>query len=772
MVKYLHAGVYVGVAGVAAVLCAESAVAQPSQSQFFSNAQISPQTIDLGNTMNFDDCLEFNFSLCAQFNPLCPVGPKLKYREPIALVETTCLKGRSLFVDELSSVSNALTGGLGVELDKQKCFAPNSRPGGKQTYNYYDVHVFGISPLARYQSSASPGQATKSLACAMMSMGLRPSVTGQFEDLTAIEDIATNVPPEELESAIRNANLSNTLGLLPGDGKLGPYLSDSGADFISRGASLGGGAISKNSLDSMTSALLDVGRRAQDYASLVSSTSDSTFLCGAQKVLADAQQGVTAMGAVLNDNSIAKPKPFAATTYPIAQGLDEKIYDGVPNPACPLTSAGYIPTPKAGTVDGFERHSSNCSNIDRGYGVAPDGSYSTDSSLCDSNALSTYTVNLNGQDYYPACNGYYYTSGGTLKYDASKDHTKILNEGLVAQSVSAQSQSGQKVMSAMQSVTSKINSLGGQCDAASGKPLGSWGTPLPSNTPFSVSGGANTGASNSGLTVQDVVQQQSFGLQEVVRLVNRFDAAMRAGGWSNTVGAYMGRFTPWGLNLAFASENTDWMKPSLSVSSMLTQQINQLVNYSGSMAYMVCAGGALQSDLQQLGINFLNSVNASQLNNILGCVGVWGPERPATGWYFGNNEARGAMLASYRALQVPQRLGIIAKHKNGPGWFNYDNPIHAKSDFGMALGVSGSGQGGSFKGSKCYEPGTAEPFYNAAERTEAAQQSGFISLLSSGGLNANAPATTGTGHHVSTWWKGTKCCMYLPCGKFKWLDYD
>lgn len=770
MVKCINTYIIFG-CGLAALAAMPLSYAQPSQQQYFTQSNITPQTIDLGNTMNFDDCLKFKFSLCAQFDPFCPVGPKLKYREPVALIETTCIKGRSMFIDEISSVSNALTGGLGVKLERQKCFAPNSRPGGKQTYNYYDVHVFGISPLARYQSSASPGQATKSLACAMMSMGLRPNIQGQFEDLQAIENIATIVPPQNLESAIRSANLPNTLGLLPGDGKLGPYLADTGQSFIPRGASLGGGAISKNSLDSMTSALLDVGRRAQDYAALVTATADSSFLCGAQKVLGNAQQSVDAMGIVLNDNSIEKPKPFEPSTYPIAQGLDEKIYKDVPNPACPLTSAGYIPRPKSGTIEGFERQSSNCNRINEGFGVAPDGSYSRDSSICDANELSTYTVDLNGVDYYPACNGYYYTAGGALRYDATKDHVKILNEGLVAQSVTAQAQSDQKVSSALQSVTAKITSLGGQCDAATGKPVGSWGVDIPPDAPFSIVGSN----ANSGLTVHDVQQQQSFGLQEAASMVSRFDAAMRAGGWTNTVGAYTGQFTPWGLNLAFASENTDWMKPSLSVSAILTQQINQLVNYSGSMAYMACAGGALQSDLRRLGINFLDNVNASQLNNILGCVGVWGPERPATGWYFGNNEARGAMLASYRALQVPQNMGIIAKHKNGPGWFNYDNPIHAKSDFGAALGISGSGNSGDFKGSKCYEPGTAEPFYNADERTEVAQQSGFLSSLTSqaqDGLNANVPATTGTGHHVSTWWKGTKCCMYLPCGKFKWMDYN
>ena len=130
----------------------------------------------LEQSMNFEDCLDPEFSACVIPLVTCPglppyVGPapglKVTYKEPTAIVETVCRPGKSYFIGDAP-----LMGMLGGNLENEaseinQCVTNRGQETtqGRRNSQFFEAHIWGISTLARYQSSGEPDEVFTSLIC-------------------------------------------------------------------------------------------------------------------------------------------------------------------------------------------------------------------------------------------------------------------------------------------------------------------------------------------------------------------------------------------------------------------------------------------------------------------------------------------------------------------------------------------------------------------------------------------------------------------------------
>lgn len=174
-----------------------------SAQSILSSAKVKEVAVDIQNTMNFDSCLDFKVEACMGKCKGVPTpGIRFKYKEPTALVEVSCRHGTSELNKNATPGISQLAGSL-ASPNQQTCIEPIKTGKGDYRRWYYDVHVFGISPLARYKSSATTRQATASLTCGIF------GAAGFLTDLSAV---ASNFDPANLAQSLNPANLANNIG--------------------------------------------------------------------------------------------------------------------------------------------------------------------------------------------------------------------------------------------------------------------------------------------------------------------------------------------------------------------------------------------------------------------------------------------------------------------------------------------------------------------------------------------------------------------------------
>ncbi len=117
----------------------------------------------LGETMNFEDCLNYKVGVCTAKCGIFPLpGIKLSYQEPTALIESVCVRDGG---DVGGGAVNSLVGAKNSD-DEPACVKPVELTKSSDLNKYYyDAHVWGISKFGRFQSSGSPIRVALSYTC-------------------------------------------------------------------------------------------------------------------------------------------------------------------------------------------------------------------------------------------------------------------------------------------------------------------------------------------------------------------------------------------------------------------------------------------------------------------------------------------------------------------------------------------------------------------------------------------------------------------------------
>lgn len=210
-----------------------SATPSASGEEGIAKAALAPGFLEgrgtgIGEAMNFDKCLQFKVKLCWG---LCPgpmgipipvPGIEPRYQEPTAIVETVCNPGKSHYSDQQNLASRFLSGTIAsgdMDMkDQKKCLESLNTGTGYYPRFYYETHVWGITPLARYNSSGSGADVTLSLTC-WLAGWISKAVTvanlaGNFEisDMK-LDDFSLDSIGESLEQGV--SDFGETLSNLP-----------------------------------------------------------------------------------------------------------------------------------------------------------------------------------------------------------------------------------------------------------------------------------------------------------------------------------------------------------------------------------------------------------------------------------------------------------------------------------------------------------------------------------------------------------------------------
>lgn len=184
-------------------------------------AGLKEAKLKLANTMNFDSCLQFKVSPCMLKCHGVPLpGIRFKYQEPTALVEVSCRHGATeLGKGNLNVLSSALSSFKSPT--EQSCIEGIKTSKGTYKQWYFDVHVWGVSALARYQSSGSAGDVTKSLTCQIFGgLSMVASLASMdFASMvnpanwgTALSNMMTNIQSSLSNMVTQLTNLPGTIG--------------------------------------------------------------------------------------------------------------------------------------------------------------------------------------------------------------------------------------------------------------------------------------------------------------------------------------------------------------------------------------------------------------------------------------------------------------------------------------------------------------------------------------------------------------------------------
>jgi hypothetical protein len=225
----------------------------PGVADIKQQANISTVTVDMGDTMNFNSCLNFKFKPKVGWckgKGLFPVPEPaleldIQYQEPTALVEVGCLAGKTSFKN-LQNAASRMFGSISQSAE-QRCVEPIRTRHGEYRKYYFDVHVWGISDMARFESSASTKQALQSNVCRWLSkIGKITTVAnvsqGGFLSFGGIGSTVQRFSPANLAQGVKNfangtlSNLANApqalVGQIQGLAGQGQSLIQSGSQAV------------------------------------------------------------------------------------------------------------------------------------------------------------------------------------------------------------------------------------------------------------------------------------------------------------------------------------------------------------------------------------------------------------------------------------------------------------------------------------------------------------------------------------------------------------
>lgn len=228
---------------------------------------------------------------------------------------------------------------------------------------------------------------------------------------------------------------------------------------------------------------------------------------------------------------------------------------------------------------------------------------------------------------------------------------------------------------------------------------------------------------------------------------------------------------PWGLSPAYIS---DIDIPAWRTGGVLDKAqgavTGSLLGASGGgmLGTVACQLRALGADADTVLSNTgAGNVFPDLSNELLDevCVGSWGMLNPFQGFTSHKLPPVASALVGYRAykkalgLQIPQFQGpgSILENTRGIQQFNLDYPFINADPFS-------TNTGGKFKGSKCYNVGTALP--NWYHRGESFITDPFLMLKDLMNPQNYVPGKkmkAENGDQILTVWKKTSCCIDLRC---------
>lgn len=864
----------------------------------FNSEQFSlREGLGLGDAMNFDDCLDFSVSLCFNFWGPCrqsipltfgliriPVpswGPEFEYREPIALVESMCTEGKSYMGNRANISSRFLMSAFMNNDSFMECpdtdgdGEPNCRckndikvsgpAPGIYHQQFRDVSVWGISPIARYLSSADPMEATQSLICGyagMMGILSRGVLAGFSGGLSMPGNLISgwaNQINDGIEGTIEGvtsvlsdpSTLIQTLSL-----DAGSFLDVTGLTDLHSEIFTTPGQFALNhgySLFQEAGDVFNLGAKAADLITTAAGfVKDSGFLCEAAQTLQQADlktaatvAGVTAMGAtllpILTGDSYTgvkgdgnPPKGAArgmlvqvpphlhsvlGNGYAIKKG-DGKVYSRTYNFAssrklidnrikekllpdqaaalaaiedisglyCPQTSHGKMITRDPASARGFQTTYRNCDpteprTITKGKDdeVVSNPRYAP---CASEEILSNYQIDgLN-----PACDGwgtrvqtFTYRNGKRrcgkdceeIRYGSTtleflywtgekNNHREQIQQNTSDHVNNNLALAAGATAAGLAAVNSAVNTLGGICDLATGLPVGDWGVkgegldqlgnaiPMAGDGGITAMGGSMLGMNDG--TIGGVLHQ----VERLTQMAGMVEALTSSGGVQNALLGFATSFDFTGLWPAYISVlgNRGWRMGESSELTMVRQAV-------GFFGHPLCAVGALASDLGLAGAgSTLIGGQAIAATNVIPCVGVWGVSVPYTGH---NKQHRddyvSEILIGWRGLKMAEKMGSLPIHDEAASGeqqqFNLDHPHR----------------------SSCFSEGTADLRWQSPHASIFGGglldmlEGNNLATIGEGLINAPGKLLDGLPSYmaadegmVSTWWKRTKCCIYLVGG--------
>ena len=136
----------------------------------------------------------------------------------------------------------------------------------------------------------------------------------------------------------------------------------------------------------------------------------------------------------------------------------------------------------------------------------------------------------------------------------------------------------------------------------------------------------------------------------------------------------------------------------------------------------------------------------------------WGPQQPLNGWVTHTNPAVAAALVSWRGVQKALGMGKLPKDLSGKGYrMSLDYPfIKRSAAYAQQKGVPGGGG----RGSDCFTPGDAGPWWYTANQQNLTPDKipEFIGKLKD--VPSQAAATANPDVYVFTYWVHTECTIY------------
>jgi hypothetical protein len=406
--------------------------------------------------------------------------------------------------------------------------------------------------------------------------------------------------------------------------------------------------------------------------------------------------------------------------------------------------------------------------------------------------------------------------------DPILNHRKALNDYMSTALLENYEQALADTQSALQAVNQRINDLNGDCDS-SGKPVGVWGDAvmgaalgilasegiqaaqdyfatdasaqaLSSEAPDYTQGMTNDmmGMAGDQIMASEFMEQ---GLQEylpqIMDEVGFADTVSGMGGMAGQNNEYMDYFQmgmdvlkaatydgavqqaivgsvtsndPTGLWPGFMSEMSalSWRGKDIPK----TAEIRGMI---GTVGHLPCAIGSIGTDIGLGGMG--NGSMLAATEDWLGCVGTWGPLEPQNGFVYHRDAKIAAALAGYRAYKMAVSLRTIEDHDAEAS----GRPMKINMDFPHQT--------------DCFVPGTADLRWESKHgfdvQTAIAQaytgtldylMAPFQNMVTAGSnFDASGNRTaeskqmeTEEEGHVFTYWRKSKCCLYLVEYYYVW----
>jgi hypothetical protein len=201
--------------------CADVANAQLA-GYTYKDFGLDPVPVKIENLMNFGRCVKPKVKACALPGRVCPKAPyvspalQFDYQEPVAVVEVTCVAGKSDIarMQKIEGLMMRLVDEMVGPLAQQRCEEAKAQTD-KATY-YFEARVWGVSPFAKALAGKStPWDAAVTFACDPPGSVYRGKDTTAALQALKNQLIVVSHPSNAPQAAIAGVTAHLPWGLIP-----------------------------------------------------------------------------------------------------------------------------------------------------------------------------------------------------------------------------------------------------------------------------------------------------------------------------------------------------------------------------------------------------------------------------------------------------------------------------------------------------------------------------------------------------------------------------